>query len=291
MSKNYRRGKRYLKWAAWCTAIGIVGAVGVNKMNSPEQSPVKTERATTQSTNNGNATQNSNATKAANLEYVSVPKGIDNEVVSYKGFTVYFNKHYHVPNCVVYELTASEARGHLDRSGEFNADHKVQGCPDWWEYKNSGYERGHMAPAGDMKWDNKAMEESFYMTNVCPQRKALNSGGWNDLEIKVREWAKRDKSLIVVTGPILTDDMETIGKRQIAVPKEFFKVLLAPNVSKPRAIAFIYPNKSANGPLSMYAVSVDKVEQLTGLDFFSALDDEVETRVEASENIARWLHK
>lgn len=288
MGNNFRRGKRYMKWAAWCAVIGLAGAVGVNKMNSPEQKPVPIERTVTAGNSQNRA---STAPKSASLEYVSVPSGIDNEVVNYKAFTVYFNKRYHVPNCVVYELTAGETRGRLDRGGKFNADPRVAGCPDWWEYKNSGYERGHMAPAGDMKWDSKAMQESFYMTNVCPQRKVLNSGGWNDLEIKVREWARRDKSLIVATGPILSNDMETIGKKHIAVPKQFFKVILAPNAAKPRAIAFIYPNKSADGPLSSYVVSVDKVEKLTGLDFFSALDDDVENTIEATENLARWLHQ
>lgn len=223
------------------------------------------------------------------LEVVKLPARTPNQVLRYDGFTVYFNKKWHVPNCAVYELTRHEAQGSLARTGSFVADSAVAGCARPWDYTLSGYERGHIVPAGDMRWSRRAMQASFVMTNVCPQAKALNQGGWSKLEDKVRSWAVRDSALIVVAGPVLTPGMATIGSRHVAVPKRFFKVVLAPYARPMRAIGFIYPNAKASGPLRRYAVSVDRVEQVTGYDFFTALPREVEREVESRLNLDQWL--
>ena len=145
-----------------------------------------------------------------------------------------------------------------------------------------------MAPAGDMKWDEEAMRESFYMTNICPQVKALNTGAWNMLEGRVREWAKRDSVLIVATGPILGDSMPTIGDSKVAVPPRFCKIVMASHTSPMRAIAFIYDNARATGKLEDQAVSVDEVEEATGIDFFSTLPDEIEDAIEAQCDVKQW---
>ncbi len=224
----------------------------------------------------------------AKLEEVKFPAGVDNMKVVYKGFTVYFNSRHHVPNCVIYELTGKETEGKTPRYKNFLTDEQVAGCANPWDYTHSGYTRGHMAPAADMKWDREVMKESFYMTNICPQKAALNSGGWNKLEDKVRDWARRDSAIIVATGPILSQGMKTIGDTRVAVPERFYKVVLATYASPMRAIAFIYPNGSSKGSISKYAVSVDEVERLTGIDFFSALDDDEETEVESRFNILQW---
>lgn len=222
------------------------------------------------------------------LEEVHFPAGVDNMKVVYKGFTVYFNSRYHVPNCVIYELTGKETEGKFPRYKNFMTDEQVPGCANPWDYTHSGYTRGHMAPAADMKWDREVMKESFYMTNICPQKAALNSGGWNKLEDKVRDWARRDSSLIVASGPVLTEGMSTIGESRVAVPKHFFKVVMAPFVDPPRAIAFIYPNGSSKGAIKKYAVTVDEVERLTGIDFFPGLDDDAETELESGINLLQW---
>ncbi len=224
------------------------------------------------------------------LEQVKLPQGTANEIIAYRGFTVCFNKELHIPNCTVYELTGTETNGTIDRVGNFEADSAVAGCARPWDYTLSGYERGHMVPVGDLKWDARAMMHSFKMTNVCPQRKSLNQGGWNRLEEKVREWARRDSALIVVTGPVVTNDMERMGKGRVAVPKHFFKVILAPFGKKMRAIGFIYPNGSAGKSLKHYAVSVDHVEHITGYDFFDALPNEIERDIESRHNLDQWLH-
>lgn len=226
---------------------------------------------------------------APQLELVKLPAGISNSVVRYAGFTVYFNPQYHIPNCVAYELTAEKAEGTVPRAKNFLADDSVKGCAQPWDYQYSGYDRGHMAPAGDMKWDADAMKASFYMTNICPQVKALNTGAWNKLESRVREWVKRDSALIVITGPILSDDMPTIGgKAAVAVPPKFFKVILAHKATPMRAIAFIYDNARSSSSLAKHAATVDDVELATGLDFFSALPDDQETAVESQFDLRQW---
>ena len=224
----------------------------------------------------------------AKLTEVKFHAGVDNMKVVYRGFTVYFNSRFHIPNCVIYELTGKETEGEFPRYKNFLTDEQVAGCANPWDYTHSGYTRGHMAPAADMKWDREAMKESFYMTNICPQKAALNSGGWNKLEDKVRDWARRDSAIIVATGPVLSPGMKTIGESRVAVPKQFYKVVLAPYATPLRAIAFIYPNGASKGAIKKYAVTVDEVEQLTGIDFFSALDDNEETDVEAHFNLLQW---
>ena len=208
--------------------------------------------------------------------------------VDYRGFTVYFDAQARVPRCVIYELTAAETLGNEPRGKGFADDPSVSGCPNPKDYAGSGMDRGHMAPAGDMKWSAQAMSESFLMTNVCPQDKSLNEGGWNRLEEKAREWARRDSALIIAAGPIIEHDLSRT-QGGVVVPRRFYKVILAHHARPPRAIAFIYPNASSNGTLRQYAVSVDSVEHLTGIDFFAALPDEIEQRMECICNLASFL--
>lgn len=218
---------------------------------------------------------------------VIAPQALDEEFIEYKGFYVSFNPTFRIPNYVAYELTVQEAQGDEARAKSFRRDDNIERCPDPSEYTRSGYDRGHMAPAADMKWDYDAMRESFYMTNICPQKHALNGGGWKYLEEKIRDWAVRDSALIVITGPILSNDMPTIGNG-IAVPKQFFKVVLAHFAKPIRGIGFLYKNEGGQKKVAQQAVPIDSIEDLTGYDFFSMLPDEIENCIEASSNYNFW---
>jgi len=223
------------------------------------------------------------------LQKIVVADSIPNIIVKYKAYTVYFNPTKHQPNATIYELTAEETEGDAPRYNNFIHDENVKGCAHAWDYSNSGYDRGHMTPAADMKWDAEAMQQSFFMTNVCPQNGALNSNGWSRLEKKVRAWARRDSSLIVATGPVfLPGPHNSIGKEvTIPIPDAFFKVIYAPRQS--RSIAFIYPNEGqCNKKMRKYAVSIRDVERLTGLDFLSSLNDDEENRVEIQNDYTQW---
>ena len=228
--------------------------------------------------------------ESARLEAVKIPASRPNEQVEYTGFTIHFNKDWHMPNCVAYELTGEETRGKLPRVNNFEEDTAVEGSARPWDYTRSGYDRGHMAPAGDLKWNQDAMIASFMMTNVCPQKKSLNEGGWNTLEETLREWARRDSALIIVAGPVIGSAPEYIGKgrHQIPVPEKFFKVVLSPYTTPARAIGFVFENKSSNKSLKHYAVSVDDVEALSGIDFFASLPDDMEEQLESVCNFNAW---
>lgn len=227
--------------------------------------------------------------KYGNLEEVITPKSLKSQVVEYEGMTLSFNSSMHIPNWVAWELSGKEVAGTEPRKDNFRADDNVEGSAEKWDYSYSGYDRGHMAPAADMKWSEKAMDESFFMTNMCPQAKSLNTGAWKRLEEKCRQWAEIDSAIIIVCGPVLTDSItEFIGDSHVAVPQRFFKVILSPFVDSPRGIGFIMPNGKVPGGMQASAVSIDEVERVTGLDFFSSLPDDLEEEVESQCRFHYW---
>lgn len=224
---------------------------------------------------------------ADSLSDVRLPSGISQQKAVYTGYTASFNPSLRIPNFVVYELTGTEAEGTGERARHFLQDTAIENCPEPSDYTKSGFDRGHMAPAADMKWSGQAMRESFYMTNICPQNHALNSGGWKRLEEKVRDWAIRDSALVVITGPIVQSRPKRLDSG-VAIPDGFFKVLLAPYATPMRGIAFIYKNEGGQKKIEMQAVSIDSVEAATGFDFFHALPDEIENRIEKSYSYQEW---
>ncbi len=212
------------------------------------------------------------------------------ERIEYTGFTVDFNASKHLPACVSYVLTEDMLLGDEIRTDVFAVDPQVKGCPQPDAYQGTGLHRGHLAPAADMRWSGQAMRESFLMTNICPQHRSLNEGGWGRLEEKCREWVHRHHVLVIACGPVIESGLDTIPSSGVVVPRRFFKVLLAPEEKPMMALAFIYPNTPANATLSHYVTTVDKVENLTGIDFFSSLPDDVQSVFEASSNLQLWLH-
>lgn len=215
---------------------------------------------------------------------VMMPDSIPSQRISHTGFTLSFNPKMHIPNWVAWELTGAETSGASERkNSKFAPDPEAPASADTYDYLYSGYDRGHMVPAADMKWSKEAMDACFLMTNICPQAHELNSGAWNSLEQSSRRWAKADSALIIIAGPIFNPaPHEFIGDNRVAVPKRFFKVILAPYANPVRALAFIMPNGYVKGGMQAAQTTVDEVERATGLDFFSALPDSVENAVEAA---------
>lgn len=209
-----------------------------------------------------------------------------------KGYTVSYNDDLKIPNWVAWELTSEKTKGTFKRTDNFLPDpdlpERVRSLDS--DYYRSRYDRGHMAPAGDMKWDEQAMIESFYFSNICPQAPNLNRGDWKILEEKCRSWAQSDGELYIVCGPVLKEGVnhKRIGKGKVVVPEGFFKVVLLMG-NDPRAVGFLYPNDDCNNPLQYYAVTVDSVETVTGIDFYPALPDDLENRLEADNAINRFV--
>lgn len=224
------------------------------------------------------------------LMTVAVPRGMSDTLVRYDAFDVHFNSERGIANCALYELVNNELYGTVERGNEFMADPGVKGCPLPEDYAGSGFDRGHLVPAGDLKWNGTAMRQSFLMTNVAPMHKALNEGGWAKLEEKVREWTARDSALLVFTGPVVSDGDTTLASGRVKVPSAYYKVILAPCVRPMRVIAFIYPNGHSGGRLRQYAVSVDEVERRTGLDFFPTLPPEEQQCLESPVNLDAWVN-
>lgn len=199
------------------------------------------------------------------------------------GYTVSYNNFYKTPNWVAWELTRQETKGDEERKNRFVPDPDLpEPRVEHADYTHSGYDRGHMAPAADMKWSKKAMEESFYMSNICPQNQKLNRDDWGDLEELCRSWARKYGTVYITCGPIYDQKHpKRIGEHQVAVPDRFFKVVLIYNRKNPIAMGFLFENKAHHQALQKYLVPVDSVEKVTGMDFFSKLPDDVENRIEA----------
>lgn len=227
------------------------------------------------------------------LEVATNPATLPEQRVTYTGMELSFNPEWHEPNWVAWELTADETMGDIKRENNFYCDESVKGCADHYDYSYSGYDRGHMAPAADMKWSAQAMHSSFSMANICPQSKSLNTGAWKRLEEKCRIWAQADSAIIIISGPVTTDKpKDYIGDSRVAVPQRFFKVILSPYVTPMRGIGFIMPNDKVAGGMQAAAVSIDEVERVTGHDFFASLPDELENEVESQCDFHYWsTHK
>ena len=208
-----------------------------------------------------------------------------------EGYTTSYNVETRTPNWVAWHLTASHTNGPAKRNGiTFQADEEIpEPRVDTYDYMRSGYDRGHMCPAGDNHWSQKAMEQSFLMTNVCPQIPALNSGLWNTIEKQCRTWAQEYGDVYIVCGPIYFNQKhKTIGKNKVQVPEAFFKVVLCLR-DEPKAIGFICRNVSTKGRKKTdYVNTVDEVERITGMDFFSLLPDNIEQQIEGYADIKEW---
>lgn len=205
------------------------------------------------------------------------------QILKRTGYMVSFNKDMRLPNWVAWHLTAEHATGSSKRDGiKFEEDTDVPSPrATHADYIRSGFDRGHMCPAGDNKWSDKAMKESFLMTNICPQHPNLNRGDWNEMENACRDWAKEYGDLIVIAGPIFyNQNHKKIGKNKVVVPEAFFKVVLTLGDDEPKAVGFIYKNNKGNRSKDSYVNSVDDVERITGIDFFPALPDDIENKIE-----------
>lgn len=223
------------------------------------------------------------------LDYALMADSIPQQIIDYEGFRVSFNKENHTPNWVAWELLGTETDGQEGRTNTFWQDETVEGCPTTRDYSNSGYDRGHLCPAADQKWSQKAMIDCFSLANMAPQDHALNAGAWQTLEKKERYWAQRDSAIVIIAGPIYSDaDTKRIGEAGVRVPGAFFKVIIAPYVENPRGIGFVYPNMTSPGNMRNYAMSIDDVEKITGIDFFVNLPDDLEEEIESKWSFNEW---
>jgi len=223
------------------------------------------------------------------LQFDYLPSSTTNQIVTHEFLTLSYNEQFEQAEWVAYELKASHISKTNRKRPYFIYDKKVRTkSANYKNYKGSGYDRGHLCPAGDRKFSEQAFNETFFTSNISPQKHDFNSGIWNRLEQKTRYWASKDKQLYVVTGGVLKKGLKTIGQEKVAVPDQFYKILL--DYSKPqiKVIAFLIPHKNSNIPLYKFVVSIDEIEDLTSIDFFPNLPDELENSLESSSNYKNW---
>lgn len=221
-----------------------------------------------------------------------LPLSSTGQVIDHQYFWLSYDEEHEQAEWVAYVLTKEQLdMPWVERQGDFRPDTKVKtGSATPNDYRNSGYDRGHLAPAADMAWDAEAMRSTFVMSNISPQARNFNNGVWRELEELTRTWAKSAKKLYVVSGPVLSQQPKgVIGPNEVSVPAAFYKVVLDAESANPKAIGFIIPNEISFEPLTKFAVSVDEVERVTGLNFFAnLLDKDTEIKLEGRYNIDLW---
>lgn len=219
------------------------------------------------------------------------PSLFENEITTqHLGYITSYNHIHHQPNWVAYTLTPQKLNGVAERTNKFLVDPLIhpETC-NTKDYSKSGFDRGHLAPAADMTWSLAAMKESFYMSNITPQKPQFNRGIWKKLEEQVRQWARSTSSLFIVTGPILKGNLPNhIGKtHKITVPNMFFKAIADTNQTG-HGIAFVIQNEGSTLPLAHFVISIDSLEKLTGRDFFHNIPQKKQANIEKKSNLNHW---
>jgi endonuclease G len=218
-----------------------------------------------------------------------LPTSTTKTIVKHTYFTLSYSEPHEQAEWVAYYIDANTNASARYKRRQFMGDNKVlTGAADIQNYRNSGYDRGHLCAAADMKISKLAYDETFFMSNVAPQKHGFNDGDWRRLEEKTRYWAQKYQGLYVVTGGVLEKGLKTIGSDQVAVPNYFYKILFCKSRGTYKMVGFLMPHKNTNEPLYKYVVSVDAIEKLTKIDFFPQLDDQLEKRLEKESDYKKW---
>jgi endonuclease G len=232
--------------------------------------------------------ENGKLEKTATNAYF-LPSSTTGQVVHHNYYSLSYNEKHEQPEWVAYELTKNQVQNNNFKRPYFEVDPAVKTkSAHWRNYKNSGYDRGHLCPAGDREFSKAAYNETFLTSNISPQEHNFNAGVWNRLEQKVRYWAKKYDGVYVVTGGILNDKMDAIGTEDVTVPGSFYKIIYDRSGGTMRMLAFLMEHKESKEPLYTFVTSVDEVEKRTGIDFFPELEDDQEEKLEASSSYKGW---
>ena len=234
-----------------------------------------------------NQIPNDTAQNPQTIEFPALKPG--QHIVYHTGFALVYNETHEQADWVAYELTAEETLKSFERGDVFMRDPDVKtGTASDEDFLHSGYDRGHLAPAADLGYSLSSMAESFYYSNMSPQLPAFNRGVWKRLEGQVRVWARNNGAVYVVTGPVLKPGLPSIGPNKVSVPELYYKVILDYRMPEYKAMGFVLPNAGSSLPLTQFAVTIDSVERLTGIDFFPALPDKDESLLEGNICIPCW---
>jgi len=218
-----------------------------------------------------------------------LPESTTDVVVTHLYYALSYVEKHEQAEWVAYELSREHLRKNDFKRPYFVQDRDVKSkSADWRNYKKSGYDRGHLCPAGDRTFSYDAFHETFLTSNISPQNHDFNGGVWNKLEQKVRYWAQKHDGVYVITGGVLKNGLKSIGDERVSVPEEFYKIVLDTSEGATKVIAFLIPNKSNIHSFYDYVVTVDEIERVTGIDFFSSLPEAEEKRLERMLDKGKW---
>ena len=218
-----------------------------------------------------------------------LPSSTTGDIVVHNHYTLSYNEPFEQAEWVAYELKKEHLTNDNRERPYFIEDPKVKTkSADWRNYRGSGYDRGHLCPAGDRRFSEQAYNETFYTSNISPQDRDFNAGVWNRLEMQVRRWAKRYDKLFVVTGGVLENGLKEIGEEDVDVPNYYYKIVAKGEKTNLKVIAFLMPSRSSSKPLEQFTVPIDKIERLTSIDFFEQLPIELTSELEKNVNLKGW---
>ncbi|MEA1897015.1 MAG: DNA/RNA non-specific endonuclease [Bacteroidota bacterium] len=221
--------------------------------------------------------------------YPSLPYD-SSSVLKYLGFHLSYNEEFEQANWTAYILTREMVEnGQFERTNNFRADTNISTLSaSLADYRKSGFDRGHLVPAGDMKWNEQAMSESFLMSNISPQVPGFNRNLWKKLETKVRKWTVENDSLFIITGPVLQDIDQFIGKNNVGVPHAYFKLILDISAPDYKGIAFFIENKASSRDIFSYAISIDSLEVILNNNFFPDQESYSIEFIESRIDVEDW---
>jgi endonuclease G len=215
-----------------------------------------------------------------------------NEVeLDHKFFIISYNPKHKLPNWVSYKIDLDQVSIKSGkRRDKFFADPQLISMKLAYatpkDFDTSTYDRGHMAPSEDFVWSQQANDETFVMSNMTPQKPALNRGSWKKLESKIRKWACKERQMTVVSGPFLSDDLPKF-KSGVSIPKKFFKVVI--DESAPRkSIAFVYTQEDGKKDMKAAATSVGAIERVTGFEFIITPDVIERDQLTKKFDLSQW---
>ena len=218
-----------------------------------------------------------------------IPSFEGGELIIHDYFLLSYAERYEQAAWVAYTLEKAHLTGDIRKRPYYIQDPQVgTGSADWRNFKGSGYDRGHLCPAGDRKFSETAYNQTFYTSNISPQDRQFNAGIWNELEQQVRGWAREYGRLHVITGGVLGEGLQTIGTEHVAVPEAYYKVVIREEGDDIRAIGFLIPNTGTDLQPEAFLDSLDDLEALTGLNFFPQWSEKAQQSLESSVNSRPW---
>ena len=211
------------------------------------------------------------------------------ELIIHDHFQLSYVERFEQAAWVAYTLDKDHLTGDMRKRPYYIVDPMVStGSADWRNFKGSGYDRGHLCPAGDRKFSESAYNQTFYTSNISPQDRQFNAGIWNELEQQVRRWARKYGRLHIITGGVLAKGLDTIGNEHVAVPESYYKVVIREEGVDIRVLGFLIPNAETDLQPEAFLISLDDLEALTGLDFFPELPEQAQQSVESTVDSRPW---